>query len=81
MPSDWDGPPPDEVTALFTAEQMRAYALACVVMATRSDAFDVAAAVAAERERIKAALLGMDDAVAGAHNYYAHAAWVLFERA
>lgn len=41
----------------------------------------VAAQVAAERERIKAALLGMDDAVKGQHNYYAHAAWVLFERA
>jgi hypothetical protein len=39
------------------------------------------AAVAAERERIKARLLGMDDAAAGWHNYYAHAAWVLFERA
>lgn len=36
------------------------------------------AAVAAERERIKARLLGMDDAVAGRHNYYAHAAVVLF---
>lgn len=33
-----------------------------------------------ERDRIKAALLGMDDAVAGRHNYYAHAACVLFER-
>ena len=39
------------------------------------------AAVAADCERIKAALIGMDDAVAGRHNYYAHAAWVLFERA
>lgn len=39
-----------------------------------------AAQVEAERERIKARLLGMDDATS-AHNYYAHAAWVLFERA
>lgn len=39
------------------------------------------AAVAAERESIKARLLGMDDAANGRHNYYAHAAWVLFERA
>ena len=39
------------------------------------------AAVAKERERIKARLLGMDDAAKGRHNYYAHAAWVLFERA
>lgn len=37
-------------------------------------------AVAVERERIKARLLGMDDAAAGRHNYYAHAAWVLFDR-
>jgi Lar family restriction alleviation protein len=37
--------------------------------------------VAAERESIKARLLNMDDAAAGRHNYYAHAAWVLFERA
>ena len=40
-----------------------------------------AAQVAAERESIKARLLGMDDAASGRHNYYAHAAWVLFERA
>lgn len=40
-----------------------------------------AAAVAAERERVKAALIGMDDAAAGKHNYYAHAAWALFDRA
>lgn len=33
-----------------------------------------------ERERIKARLLGMNDAAAGRHNYYAHAAWVLFDR-
>lgn len=38
------------------------------------------AAALAERERIKARLLGMDDAAAGRHNYYAHAAWVLFDR-
>lgn len=35
---------------------------------------------AAERESIKARLLDMDDAAAGRHNYYAHAAWVLFDR-
>jgi len=40
-----------------------------------------AAQVEAERESIKARLIGMDDAAAGRHNYYAHAAWVLFERA
>jgi len=38
----WDGGPRCEV---YTADQMRAYAAACVTMATRSDAFDVAAAV------------------------------------
>lgn len=38
------------------------------------------AGMAAERERIKAALIGMDEAAAERHNYYAHAAWVLFER-
>lgn len=36
--------------------------------------------LAAERESIKARLIGMDEAVAGRHNYYAHAAWVLFDR-
>ena len=40
----------------------------------------LAAAVAQERERIKSSLIGMDEAAAGRHNYYAHAAWVLFER-
>jgi hypothetical protein len=51
-----------EVTALIAVE-LRAYALA-----NR----------AAERERIKERLLAMDDAVTGRHNYYAHAAFVLF---
>lgn len=36
--------------------------------------------LAAERERIKARLLSMDDGAAGRHNYYSHAAWVLFDR-
>lgn len=42
------------------------------------DAGTVDEAVAAERERIRARLLAMDDAVSGRHNYYAHAAVVLF---
>lgn len=40
-----------------------------------------AAAVAKERERIKARLMGMNDAAAGRHNYYDHAALMLFGRA
>ena len=39
----------------------------------------VIAAVAAEREDIKARLLSMHDSAAGHHSYYAHAAWVLFD--
>jgi hypothetical protein len=39
----------------------------------------VDAAVAAERERIGVALRAMDSD-AELHNYYGHAAWVLFER-
>lgn len=48
---------------------------------TRGELLSLLRAVqAAERESIKARLLGMDDAAAGRHNYYAHAAWVLFDR-
>lgn len=63
---NWNGCPPIASEGLYSADQMRAYA---------------AQQVAAERESIKARLLGMDDAANGRHNYYAHAAWVLFERA
>ena len=48
---------------VYTAEQLTSYA---------------AAAVAAERGLIRSRLLAMDDAVNGMHNYYAHAALVLF---
>jgi hypothetical protein len=48
---------------VWTADQMRAYALQ---------------ELAKERERIKGRLIKMDAAIANRHNYYAHAAWVLF---
>lgn len=49
-----------------------------VVASPLYDQTAIDAAVAAERERIRARLLAMDDAVSGRHNYYAHAAVVLF---
>ncbi len=53
----------------------------CAKLLTQSASLAWSEGVAAERERIKARLRGMDDAAGGRHNYYAHAALVLFEQA
>lgn len=44
----------------------------------RNHLIQLDAALAAERAQIRARLLEMNDAVRGHHNYYAHAALVLF---
>lgn len=63
MPEKWDSEAPDEVTPYYTADELREYGARCS---------------AAERERLRAALMEMHVAAKGQHNYFQCAAVELF---